>query len=93
MLSQCANPACTAPFRYLHEGRIFTMVSAASDTALSGLEAWEHSPSRPYERYWLCERCAQTMTVAWFGDRVAVRPLPPPPRMPPRPARSEHKVA
>jgi hypothetical protein len=23
MLSKCANPACSANFRYLHEGRLF----------------------------------------------------------------------
>ena len=86
MLSKCANPSCTAPFRYLHEGRIFTMVFAASDLAPDGMGvAWEHPSSRPFERYWLCERCSQTMTVAWFGDRVAVRPLGVPARTPSRP--------
>jgi len=56
MLSKCANPACSARFRYLHEGRIFN------------LQFPQHAPgsqeSRPrVEHYWLCTPCSRTLKV------------------------------
>ncbi len=73
MLSKCANPACSARFRYLHEGRIF---SAMFDTkgAAHGSNGFEES-SRRVERYWLCDTCAHAMTLVLSGGRVVLRPL------------------
>ncbi|MBZ5566431.1 MAG: hypothetical protein LAN64_01130 [Acidobacteriia bacterium] len=78
MLSKCANPACFASFRYLHVGRIFTLLSGPE---LRGAYAvWDHAVEHHVERFWLCEACSQTMTVCRVNDRVVVRRLPPRPR-------------
>ncbi len=58
MVSSCANPACSATFRYLHEGIIFHVpVTSAvpDDTAASG------APT--VERFWLCDECSSRITV------------------------------
>ncbi len=64
MVSKCANPACLARFRYLHEGRIFNIEIPGS-------------PDSPYGRielYWLCMECARTLKlVASNGSGAAIR--------------------
>ena len=69
MLSKCANPACLARFRYLHQGRIFNieMESPPSDNY--------NAHVRRVERFWLCEECVQTFTLAVENGVVAVRAL------------------
>lgn len=68
MVSKCANPSCSAPFRYLHQGRIFAVRP--------------HSPDRGnvsravVERYWLCDTCAKTMTLVLRNGGVLLDPLP-----------------
>src|SRR5947209_19080489 len=45
MLSKCANPACSAQFRYLHDGKVFRVdleERAAGRTPVRG----EQSPAR-----------------------------------------------
>jgi hypothetical protein len=74
MLSKCANPACTARFRYLHEGRIFSAVFDAKEP-VRGEEAFQETPRR-VERYWLCDTCAVTMTLVISAGRVVLRPVP-----------------
>ncbi len=69
MLSKCANPLCSAPFRYLHEGRIFNIEVAAWCEDPSG------DPSPKIEHFWLCGRCARTLKVIWKDGRVTTRPL------------------
>ncbi len=61
MLSRCANPACSAPFRYLHEGRIFNFDSGLSVEAVHSGRG--DLNERHIEHYWLCARCAETLTV------------------------------
>jgi hypothetical protein len=71
VLSKCANPACLARFHYLHEGRIFNVDrgTVASD---------RNSPAiRKIEHFWLCESCAQTLTVVLMDGVVTTRPLRP----------------
>ena len=67
MVSKCANPACVAPFRYLHEGRIFTV----------DVKAAEHRPGGEsnVERYWLCSKCCDSMTLVLQGGKVTLRAL------------------
>jgi hypothetical protein len=64
MLAKCANPACSAPFRYLHEGKLFRLDLGAGPPARSG-----HMP-RQLQYFWLCERCARTMTLEMRGGEV-----------------------
>ena len=71
MLSKCANPACLARFHYLHEGRIFKIETA---TVLS---VGHSSPNHRIEHFWLCERCAQTLSVVLENGGCDHAPTPP----------------
>lgn len=73
MLSKCANPACSARFRYLHEGRIYTAMFDPKGTARGG-GGFEETQRR-VERYWLCDTCALTMTLVISAGRVVLRPI------------------
>ena len=53
VISKCANPSCSTPFRYLRGGRLFCFASA------SGTEPWTYG--MPYR--WLCSECSPTMTL------------------------------
>ena len=74
MLSKCANPACSAAFRYLHEGRIFSLAVPAKRPRMDS--PWETAGSPRVERYWLCPRCSQQMTLRWSNGAVVVSVLP-----------------
>ena len=65
MLSKCVNPACTASFRYLHEGKVFRLERNHNDDA----------HSRSFEYFWLCAVCANLFTVVFEQEMVTVRPL------------------
>jgi hypothetical protein len=56
MLSRCLNPACKASFRYLYEGRIFTVERLVASP--DGLKT-----ERMIEHYWLCQPCSKSMRV------------------------------
>jgi len=66
MVGKCANPACEATFRYLHEGKLL-VIEAQLQTP---------NPAFPDQRkpdyVWLCEDCSRTITVAYTGGRVQV---------------------
>jgi hypothetical protein len=66
MLSKCAHPACFAQFRYLHEGRIFK----AHMSGPSG-----HTTTHRVEYFWLCERCAKSLTIVFESGRVTTHPI------------------
>ena len=68
MVSKCANPACSAPFRYLHEGRIFTVRSDTPSHRSDGAD-----PN--VERYWLCSTCSNNLTLVLQNGRVTLRAL------------------
>lgn len=69
MLAKCANPGCSAPFRYLHEGKLFRLDLGAGPPSVS-----EHVPRR-LQYFWLCERCARSMTLELSAGQVTARPL------------------
>lgn len=68
MLSKCANPACPARFRYLHEGRIFNIEIKATGNADSVRF------KDKIEHFWLCDSCAQVMKVVWANGAVTTCP-------------------
>jgi len=68
MLAKCANPTCSAPFRYLHEGKLFRLDLGAGPPSPAG-----HVP-RQLQYFWLCERCARTMTLEVRAGKVSARP-------------------
>src|ERR1051326_6174217 len=68
MVSKCANPACLALFRYLHEGRIFTVRNARPSHRSDGAD-----PN--VERYWLCSTCSDKLTLVLQNGKVTLRAL------------------
>lgn len=80
MLSKCANPSCSTPFRYLREGRLYRI-----DVANAG-EVHSHGPflvngrkgPEKIEHFWLCAECATSLTLSFEKDRgVTVVPRAP----------------
>jgi hypothetical protein len=61
MLHKCANPACTAPFRSLREGKLFL-----AETFPSNLNAsfdGNRRKVRRREHFWLCDVCSAQFTL------------------------------
>ena len=72
MLSKCANPACGTPFQYLREGRLFKFEVSSSLPAGPHIIAGASKPARKIEHFWLCGRCAATMTLTLKQQREVV---------------------
>ena len=66
MVSRCFNPACSTPFRYLHDGRIYQLEIPAAP----------HSPRREY--FWLCGRCCSELSVVLRDGHGCIEDLPSP---------------
>ena len=89
MVSKCPNPACSAPFHYLREGKIFR-VEVEVTPRLTEEETIELSngnkapfvlnarkPNRKVEHFWLCGPCAQAMSLLFDKDQgITVVPKP-----------------
>jgi hypothetical protein len=67
MLSKCANPECCEQFLYLHQGKLFHL-SPTPDLQLLN----EDACSPLYERFWLCAKCAEKVTISWDGRQATV---------------------
>jgi len=69
MLAKCANPACSATFRYFPEGRLFVF-EPKPDTPMRGPPADPEYTSRSSspQYFWLCSSCCSAMTVQPDGD-------------------------
>jgi hypothetical protein len=77
MVSKCANPDCSATFRYFHTGKLFQMECIAGLDRRRGMgqDPAYGKPLRRLEFYWLCEECAQRMTLTFDKENgVEVRP-------------------
>jgi len=81
MVSKCANPTCMAPFRYLHEGRIFTVRANGNEHRPDGADP-------KVERYWLCSACCDSMTLILQSGKVLLRALSAIPEPAVKPVRS-----
>jgi hypothetical protein len=57
MVEKCVNPACSALFRYLRDGRVF-VTEVEGDSHTKG-----HARPRQFRYVWLCNSCCRTMTV------------------------------
>jgi len=79
MLSCCANPACSAPLRYLQEGRLFQFEvrsTSLSDLERPGPAARRSQASHQVSHFWLCGRCCTNLTLTFDQVRgVMVVPL------------------
>ena len=68
MLSKCANPACSTPFRYLRDGKVFEIDSTHERNTRS---------ARRVEFFWLCGECSLQLTVIDDHEKgVITVPLP-----------------
>jgi hypothetical protein len=74
MLSKCANPSCSTKFRYLGEGRIFSLLPGSESAEFRML--LDHPAVGQVERYWLCDVCARNMTLCRVQGHIVVRRLP-----------------
>jgi len=76
MVSKCANPDCSAAFRYFHTGKLFRAETASGfDRRAMGQDAQQSKPLRRLEFFWLCEDCSGKMTLSFGRDSgVTVRP-------------------
>jgi hypothetical protein len=76
MVSKCANPDCTAPFRYFHQGKLFRFETEAGleRRRAMGTDS-DGKQMRRLEFYWLCQQCAPKLTLVSEKEMgVSVRP-------------------
>jgi hypothetical protein len=67
MLAKCANPSCSHPFRYLHEGKLYRMEWLQANDGFRPNSEW----------FWLCDQCSSQMTLRVEGTQlIAVDQLP-----------------
>jgi hypothetical protein len=72
MLSKCANPACSTPFRYLRDGKVFEIDSTQQREFQTGAKS-----ARRVEFFWLCGECSLQLTVVDDHEKgVITVPLP-----------------
>jgi len=73
MLSKCANPACSTPFRYLRDGKLFEVELNRAVQPAAGTS----KPVRRIEFFWLCGRCSAELTVIHDHEKgVIIVPIP-----------------
>jgi hypothetical protein len=65
MLGKCSNPSCSAPFRYLRDGKLFRL---ESDPRL------RTSKPNKLEYFWLCDHCSPRMSLR-IGDAGGTLPV------------------
>ena len=77
MLSKCANPDCSIPFRYLHRGKLFRWENrSVPDGGPSfGADPEIKRPLVRIEFFWLCDDCARVVTLVKNGVGITVQPL------------------
>jgi hypothetical protein len=71
MVSQCANPSCTAHLKYLHEGRFFVLRTRSAERYWGGdAGPFGAPPGKQIQCFWLCQNCAREMTIGKDGRLV-----------------------
>lgn len=78
MLSKCANPQCSTNFLHLSDGKLFRWdTHKKPDSSGFGFDAALKKPAQHIEFFWLCNGCAQTMTLSFKrGVGVVTKPVP-----------------
>ena len=61
MITKCANPECSNPFRYLHEGRLFVRSPAGKADSGHRDDCLAFS--------WLCRSCTATLTLRFEQEQ------------------------
>jgi hypothetical protein len=78
MISKCANPACTAHFLYLNQGKLFRVLRGSDEAPAPqmGVDPSVRKHVQRVEFFWLCSDCSVRLTVKYEkGFGVVVRPL------------------
>jgi hypothetical protein len=79
MVSKCLNSQCSTAFKYFGRGRLFRIDYSEAErrSVLTGKKVVVSIRSKitPVEHFWLCEKCATTMTVE-LSDAGEVRLVP-----------------
>lgn len=70
MLEKCANPACSAKFLRLHDGKLF--VTEVENDDMSDTCGYEHQ----LQYFWLCSSCCRSMTVVLEKGKSATAARP-----------------
>ncbi len=77
MLSKCANPSCSARFRYLNTGQLFRIERPLEGRTSNGSELEERLTAkkgpRHVEFFWLCDECSELMTLTFENGAVKAR--------------------
>jgi hypothetical protein len=74
MLSKCANRGCSATFLYLHQGKLFRFDTSIETLARTPVSEMARALRR-VEFFWLCEQCAQDMTLR-YNRETGIRIVP-----------------
>jgi hypothetical protein len=72
MLHKCANPACSNPFRYLSQGKLYKVETDLFAPSPNSSRTRNPKPSRKVEYYWLCDECSSFLTLAFDRARGMV---------------------
>jgi len=65
MLARCVNESCKRPLYSFSEGRLFQfeVVSISLAASDEGSAPFDEKPQRETVHFWLCGRCASTMSL------------------------------
>jgi hypothetical protein len=81
MVAKCANPDCSATYRYLHEGKLFVFeTKPEAPLPESPIDPDYAGRSQTPQYFWLCSSCCCAMTLQPDEDHGAtvVRKQPAP---------------
>jgi len=74
MLSKCASPSCSTPFRYLHEGKLYLIGRKPASGGRTPPADFKYSGnSRALEYVWLCSSCCRDLRTYPEANLLASR--------------------
>ena len=72
MLQKCANPLCTAEFRYLHEGKLFEVETQYRGISATPAERTPRNGKAHVELYWFCKSCSARLVLSFDREQGAM---------------------
>jgi hypothetical protein len=79
VVSNCANPACATPLRYLRDGRLYQFEVKSLDNPganpLDSENGNKKRSSRQVWHFWLCGQCSSNLTLK-FDQRGGLKLIP-----------------
>jgi len=72
VLNKCANPVCSAQFRFLHQGKLFEVEVQYAESLTSDGQTKSGNGKGHVERCWLCDECAARITLRFDARRGVV---------------------